>query len=70
MQFDDITTSKKITVLNLKAKCDELNQKITSIQDITKKRWDNIDKVIDIFKYGILLLLLSNLVTLFFVILL
>lgn len=70
MQFEDITTSKKITVLNLKAKCDELNQKITSIQDITKKRWDNIDKVIDIFKYGILLLLLSNLVTLFFVILL
>lgn len=70
MQFDDITTSKKITVLNLKAKCDELNQKISSIQEITKKRWDNIDKVIDIFKYGILLLLLSNLVTLFFVILL
>ena len=70
MQFEDITTSKKITVLNLKAKCDELNQKITSIQEITKKRWDNIDKVIDIFKYGILLLLLSNLVTLFFVILL
>ena len=61
---------KKITVLNLKAKCDELNQKISSIQEITKKRWDNIDKVIDIFKYGILLLLLSNLVTLFFVILL
>ena len=70
MQFDDITTSKKITVLNLKAKCDDLNQKITAIQEITKKRWDNIDKVIDIFKYGILLLLLSNLVTLFFVILL
>jgi hypothetical protein len=67
MQLEDITT-KKANVTNLKRQCDELNEKITSIQDITKKRWDNIDQVIDIFKTGIILLIVLNLIILFFVV--
>lgn len=66
MALEDITT-KKINVTNLKTQCDQLNAKITSIQDITKTRWDNIDKVIDVFKTGIVLLIFLNLAILFFV---
>lgn len=68
MSLEDTTTTKKTNVTNLKKQCDQLNEKITSIQDITKKRWDNIDKVIDIFKTGILLLIFLNLAILFFVV--
>lgn len=68
MSLEDITTTKKTNVTNLKKQCDQLNEKITNIQDITKKRWDNIDKVIDIFKTGILLLIFLNLAILFFVV--
>lgn len=67
MPLEDITT-KKENVTNLKKQCDELNKKITSIQNITKKRWDNIDEVIDIFKTGIILLIVLNLAILFFVV--
>jgi hypothetical protein len=67
MELEDIST-KKENVTNLKQRCDELNEKITSIQDITKKRWDNIDQVIDIFKTGIILLIGLNLIILFFVV--
>jgi len=68
MSLEDITTTKKTNVINLKKQCDQLNEKITNIQDITQKRWDNIDKVIDIFKTGILLLIFLNLAILFFVV--
>lgn len=68
MSLEDTTTIKKTNVTNLKKQCDQLNEKITNIQDITKKRWDNIDKVIDIFKTGILLLIFLNLAILFFVV--
>ena len=68
MSLEDITTVKKTNVANLKKQCDQLNQKITDIQDITKERWDNIDKVIDIFKTGIILLICLNLIILFFVV--
>ena len=68
MLLEDTTTTKKTNVTNLKKQCDQLNEKITNIQDITKKRWDNIDKVIDIFKTGILLLIFLNLAILFFVV--
>ncbi len=68
MSLEDTTTTKKTNVTSLKKQCDQLNEKITSIQDITKKRWDNIDKVIDIFKTGILLLIFLNLAILFFVV--
>jgi len=68
MSLEDITTVKKTNVANLKKQCDQLNQKITDIQDITKERWDNIDKVIDIFKSGIILLICLNLIILFFVV--
>lgn len=68
MSLEDTTTVKKTNVTNLKKQCDQLNQKITDIQDITKKRWDNIDKVIDIFKTGIVLLICLNLIILFFVV--
>ena len=68
MSLEDTTTTKKTNVTNLKKQCDQLNEKITNIQDITKKRWDNIDKVIDIFKTGILLLIFLNLAILFFVV--
>jgi len=68
MSLEDTTTTKKTNVTNLKKQCDQLNEKITNIQDITKKRWDNIDKVIDIFKTGILLLFFLNLAILFFVV--
>jgi len=68
MSLEDTTTIKKTNVTNLKTQCDQLNEKITNIQDITKKRWDNIDKVIDIFKTGILLLIFLNLAILFFVV--
>jgi hypothetical protein len=68
MSLEDTTTTKKTNVTSLKKQCDQLNEKITNIQDITKKRWDNIDKVIDIFKTGILLLIFLNLAILFFVV--
>jgi len=68
MSLEDTTTIKKTNVTNLKKQCDQLNEKITNIQDITKNRWDNIDKVIDIFKTGILLLIFLNLTILFFVV--
>ena len=68
MSLEDTTTIKKTNVTNLKKQCDQLNEKITNIQDITKNRWDNIDKVIDIFKTGILLLIFLNLAILFFVV--
>ena len=68
MLLEDTTTTKKTNVTNLKKQCDQLNEKITNIQDITKKRWDNIDKVIDIFKTGIFLLIFLNLAILFFVV--
>jgi len=67
MSLEDTTTTKKTNVINLKKQCDQLNEKITDIQDITKERWDNIDKVIDIFKTGIILLIALNLIILFFV---
>ena len=67
MELEDIST-KKENITNLKQRCDELNEKITSIQDITKKRWDNIDNVINIFKIGIFLLIFLNLFTLFFLV--
>jgi len=67
MSLEDTTTTKKTNVINLKKQCDHLNEKITDIQDITKERWDNIDKVIDIFKTGIILLIALNLIILFFV---
>lgn len=67
MALED-TTTKKENVTNLKQRCDELNEKITSIQDITKKRWDKIDQVIEIFKTGIILLIGLNLIILFFVV--
>jgi len=68
MSLEDTTTTKKTNVTNLKKQCDQLNEKITNIQDITRKRWDNIDKVIDVFKTGILLLIFLNLAILFFVV--
>ena len=68
MSLEDTTTTKKTNVINLKKQCDQLNEKITNIQDITKKRWDNIDKVINIFKTGIVLLIFLNLSILFFVV--
>ena len=46
----------------------ELKKRITDIQDITKERWNNIDKVIDIFKTGVILLICLNFIILFFVV--
>jgi len=68
MEFDDIMQIKKTSVTNLKAQCDQLNEKITSIQQLTKNRWDNIDKIINIFKTAIVVLIILNLVILFFVV--
>lgn len=67
---DTCKATKKKAVLNLKQQCDDLNEKITGIQELTKTRWDGIDKVIDIFKTGILLLIFLNLAILFFVVVL
>ena len=67
MQLEDITT-KKTNVTNLKKQCDQLNEKITGIQELTKTRWDNIDNVINVFKTGIILLIFLNLAILFFVV--
>lgn len=68
MEFDDIMQTKKTSVTNLKAQCDQLNEKITSIQQLTKNRWDNIDRIINIFKTAIVVLIILNLVILFFVV--
>jgi len=65
---DTCTATKKKAVFNLKQQCDDLNEKITGIQELTKTRWDGIDKVIDIFKTGIILLIFLNLAILFFVV--
>ena len=67
MSLED-TTTKKTNVTNLKAQCDQLNEKITNIQELTKNRWENIDQVIDVFKTGIFLLIFLNLIILFFVV--
>lgn len=72
MSLEDITTqditTKKTNVTNLKKQCDQLNEKITGIQELTKRRWDNIDNVINVFKTGIILLIFLNLAILFFVV--
>lgn len=65
---DKCKATKRKTLLNLEQQCDDLNEKISSIQAITKNRWDNIDNVIDIFKIGIFLLIFLNLFTLFFLV--
>ena len=67
---DTCKATKKKAVLNLKQQCDDLNEKITNIQELTKTRWDGIDRVIDIFKNGIILLIVLNLIILLFVVVL
>jgi hypothetical protein len=50
----------------LKEKCNKLEQRLKQIEAITKTRWTNIDKVINIFKLAIAILLFINLTILFF----
>lgn len=67
MLLEDTTAKKKINVTNLKTQCDQLNTKITNLQQITKIRWDNIDKIIKIFQIGIIFLIFLNAIILLIV---
>jgi hypothetical protein len=68
MQLEENLTKNKKNVTNLKNQCDKLALQLKSIEDLTKVRWDNIDKVIDIFKYSIAIIILINLTILFVII--
>ena len=66
MSLEDTTTTKKENVTSLKNKYDELNEKITGIQELTKTRWMGIDKTLYLFKNCLFLLIFLNLVTISF----
>jgi|DEB0MinimDraft_4_1074332.scaffolds.fasta_scaffold00037_23 hypothetical protein len=68
MQLEENLTKNKKNVTNLKKQCDNLASQLKSIEDLTRVRWDNIDKVINIFKYSIAIIILINLTILFFII--
>lgn len=68
MQLEENLTKNKKHVTNLKRQCDNLASQLKSIEDLTRVRWDNIDKVINIFKYSIAIIILINLTILFFII--
>jgi len=68
MQLEENLTRNKKNVTNLKKQCDNLASQLKSIEDLTRVRWDNIDKVINIFKYSIAIIILINLTILFFII--
>jgi hypothetical protein len=67
MSLEDTSEIKKTNITNLKKQLIHLNEKIIDIQEITKTRWDDIDKVINIFMIGILLSISLNLVILYLV---
>jgi hypothetical protein len=66
MQLEENLTKNKKNVTNLKNQCDKLALQLKSIEDLT--RWDNIDQVINIFKYSIAIIILINLTILFLII--
>ena len=44
----------------LKEKCNKLEERLKDIEKLTKTRWSNIDKVINLFQIAILFLLGIN----------
>jgi hypothetical protein len=68
MQLEENLTKNKKNVTNLKNQCDKLALQLKSIEDLTRIRWDNIDQVINIFKYSIAIIILINLTILFLII--
>jgi hypothetical protein len=68
MQLEENLTKNKKNVTNLKKQCDKLALQLKSIEDLTRVRWDNIDQVINIFKYSIAIIILINLTILFLII--
>ena len=44
----------------LKEKCNKLEKRLKDIENLTKTRWSNIDKVINLFQIAILFLLGIN----------
>jgi hypothetical protein len=67
MQLEENLTKNKKNVTNLKKQCDKLALQLKSIEDLTRVRWDNIDQVINIFKYSIAIIILINLPILFLI---
>jgi hypothetical protein len=68
MQLEENLTKNKKNVTNLKNQCDKLALQLKSIEDLTRVRWDNIDQVINIFKYSIAIIIFINLTILFLII--
>lgn len=44
----------------LKEKCNKLEERLKNIENLTKTRWSNIDKIINLFQIAILFLLGIN----------
>lgn len=58
MQLEGQT--KKESIKTLKNKCDAMQNKLASIEAMTKIRWDNIDVVINKFVLSVSILLVLN----------
>jgi hypothetical protein len=68
MQLEENLTKNKKNVTNLKKQCDKLELQLKSIEDLTRIRWNNIDSVINVFKYSVVMIIVMNLVILFILI--
>lgn len=74
MQLEDTTPGKTVNQIGTKKSFTELSDSMDAVHNrldelnkITKIRWDNIDTVINLFKWGIILICLGILIIITFV---
>lgn len=63
--IDQISTKKSF--MELSDSMDAVHNRLDELNEITKVRWNNIDTVVNLFKWGIILICLGILIIITFV---